>query len=180
MHKGRKHSKYKYSRSRPDLDFISLTAGLPFNLTNSLTFSSVATNGIANGILQWNTNCSHIQQSSYQILVELEDNGIPVLSDYEAFNIEVRPPPITGLIASSVGNSIHLKWNQAICSNALGYNIYKKLGSINTFEECCQPNNLSSYGVSLIHQSSSNSDTTFIDFDSGNWHFILLFCNRNL
>jgi gliding motility-associated-like protein len=151
-----------------DLDFISLTtAGLSFNLANSAsTFSSVATNGIANGILQWNTNCSHIQQSSYPILIELEDNGIPVLSDYEAFNIEVRPPPITGLIASPIGNSIHLKWDKAICSNALGYNIYKKLGSINTFEECCQSPNLSSYGVSLIHQSSSNSDTTFIDFDS--------------
>ena len=151
-----------------DSDFISLTiAGLSFNLTNSpSTFSSVATNGIANGILQWNTNCSHIQQSSYPILIELEDNGIPVLSDYEAFNIEVRPPPITGLIASSVGNSIHLRWDKAICSNALGYNVYKKLGSINTFEECCQSPNLSSYGVSLVHQSLSNSDTTFIDFDS--------------
>ena len=151
-----------------DSDFISLTtAGLSFNLTNSpSTFSSVATNGIANGILQWNTNCSHIQQSSYPILIELEDNGIPVLSDYEAFNIEVRPPPITGLIASPVGNSIHLRWDKAICSNALGYNVYKKLGSINTFEECCQSPNLSSYGVSLIHQSSSNSDTTFVDFNS--------------
>ncbi|MCH1611714.1 MAG: gliding motility-associated C-terminal domain-containing protein [Flavobacteriales bacterium] len=151
-----------------DSDFISLTAaGLSFNLTNSpSTFSSVATNGIANGILQWNTNCSHIQQSSYPILIELEDNGIPVLSDYEAFNIEVRPPPITGLIASPIGSSIHLIWDKAICSNALGYNVYKKLGSINTFEECCQSTNLSSYGVSLVHQSSSNSDTTFIDFDS--------------
>ena len=151
-----------------DSDFITLiTAGLPFNLNNSpSTFSSVATNGIANGILQWNTNCSHIQQSSYPILVELEDNGNPVLSDYESFNIDVRPPPITGLIASSIGNSIHLKWNKAICSNALGYNIYKKLGSINTFEECCQSSNLSSFGVTLIHQSSSNSDTTFMDFDS--------------
>ena len=61
-----------------DSDLISLTtAGLSFNLTNSpSTFSSVATSGIANGILQWNTNCSHIQQSSYPILVELEDNGI--------------------------------------------------------------------------------------------------------
>ena len=151
-----------------DLDFITLiTAGLSFNLNNSPSvFSSVATNGVANGIFQWNTNCSQIQQSSYQVLIELEDNGIPVLSDYEAFNIEVRPPAITGLIASPLGNSIRLIWDKAICSNALGYNIYKKLGTINTYEECCQSSNLSNYGVSLIHQSVSNSDTTFIDFDS--------------
>ncbi len=151
-----------------DLDFITLiTAGLSFNLNNSPSvFSSVATNGVANGIFQWNTNCSQIQQSSYQVLIELEDNGIPVLSDYEAFNIEVRPPAITGLIASPLGNSIRLIWDKAICSNALGYNIYKKLGTINTYEECCQSSNLSNYGVSLVHQSVSNSDTTFIDFDS--------------
>ena len=151
-----------------DSDFITLiTAGLSFNLTNSpSTFSSVATNGIANGILQWNTTCSHIQQSSYPILIELEDNGNPVLSDYEAFNIDVRPPAITGLIASPIGNSIRLKWDKAICSNALGYNIYKKLGAINTFEECCQSPDLSNYGVSLIHQSTSNNDTTFVDSDS--------------
>ena len=151
-----------------DLDFITLiTAGLSFNLNNSPSiFSSVATNGVANGIYQWNTNCSHIQQSSYPVLIELEDNGIPVLSDYEAFNIEVRPPPVTGLIASPLGNSIRLMWNKAICSNAIGYNVYKKLGTINTYEECCQSLNLSNYGVSLIHQSISNNDTTFIDFDS--------------
>ena len=151
-----------------DSDFITLiTAGLSFNLNNSPSiFSSVATNGVANGIYQWNTNCSHIQQSSYPVLIELEDNGIPVLSDYEAFNIEVRPPAITGLIASPLGNSIRLMWNKAICSNAIGYNVYKKLGTINTYEECCQSLNLSNYGVSLIHQSISNNDTTFIDFDS--------------
>ena len=151
-----------------DLDFISLSvSGLPFNLNNSqATFSSVATSGIANGIFQWSTTCNHIQQSAYPILIELEDNGQPVLSDYEAFSVVVRPPKVTGLTVQPIGNSIHLKWDKALCSNALGYNIYKKNGSINLFDECCESSDLANYGVTLIHQSTSINDTTYIDLDS--------------
>ena len=151
-----------------DFDFISLEeSGLPFNLTNSpAVFNSVDNNGLTNGIFQWNTNCSHVQKSSYPILIEVKDNGNPVLSDYEAFNIDVRPPPITGLSAIPIGSSVHMNWDKAICSSALGYNIYKKEGPINTFEECCELSDLSNYGVSLIHQTNSNNDTTYVDSDS--------------
>jgi gliding motility-associated-like protein len=152
----------------PNLDFVSLlVSGLPFNLSNSpATFSSVATSGLANGIFQWSTTCSHIQNSSYPILVELEDNGQPVLSDYESFNIKVRPPKVTGLEVQSIGNSNFLKWDKAFCSNALGYNIYKKSSTININEDCCDSPDLSSYGVTQIHQTNSISDTSFIDSDN--------------
>ena len=151
-----------------DYDFITLiVSGLPFNLNNSpAVFSSVATNGISNGIFQWSTTCNHIQQSSYPILIELEDNGQPVLSDYENFNISVRPPKVTGLSVQPIGNSIYLTWDKAICNNALGYNIYKKNGGINLSEECCESSDLGNYGVTLIHQSSSVNDTSYMDLDS--------------
>ena len=151
-----------------DFDFISLEeSGLPFNLTNSpAVFNSVDNNGLTNGIFQWNTNCSHVQKSSYPILLEVKDNGTPVLSDYEAFNVDVRPPPITGLSAIPIGSSVHINWDKAICSSALGYNIYKKEGPINTFEECCELSDLLNYGVSLIYQTNSYNDTTYVDSDS--------------
>ena len=151
-----------------DFDFITLmVSGLPFNLNNSqAVFSSVATSGIANGIFQWSTTCNHIQQSSYPILIELEDNGQPVLSDYESFNISVRPPKVTGLSVQPIGNSIYLTWDKAICNNALGYNIYKKNGVISLSEECCESSDLENNGVTLIHQSNSINDTSYIDIDS--------------
>ena len=151
-----------------DFDFITLmVSGLPFNLNSSqAVFSSVATSGIANGIFQWSTTCNHIQQSSYPILIELEDNGQPVLSDYEAFNISVRPPKVTGLSVQPIGNSIYLTWDKAICNNALGYNIYKKNSVINLFEECCESSDLTNNGVTLIHQSTSINDTSYLDIDS--------------
>ena len=76
--------------------------------------------GITNGVFQWSTTCEHIQNSSYPILIELEDNGQPVLSDYESFNVSVRPPKVTGLSVQPIGNSVYLRWNKAFCSNALG------------------------------------------------------------
>ena len=150
-----------------DMDFITLMlTGLPLNLNNSpSTFSSVATSGIANGVFQWSTTCEHIQNSSYPILIELEDNGQPVLSDYESFNVSVRPPKVTGLSVQPIGNSVYLRWNKAFCSNALGYNIYKKSSIFSSSENCCESINLSSYGLTLVHQTNSINDTTYIDND---------------
>ena len=103
-----------------------MLSGLPLNLNNSqAVFSSVATSGIANGIFN---GLQHviIFKIFLSKLIELEDNGQPVLSDYEAFNVSVRPPKVTGLSVQPIGNSIYLTWDKAICNNALGYNIYKK------------------------------------------------------
>ena len=87
-----------------DMDFITLMlTGLPLNLNNSpSTFSSVATSGIANGIFQWPTTCDHIQNSSYPILIELEDNGQPVLSDYESFNIKRETAKSNWIVCTSL------------------------------------------------------------------------------
>ena len=148
-----------------DLDFITLMlSGLPLNLNSSpATFSSVATSGIANGIFQWSTTCNHIQNSSYPILIELEDNGQPVLSDYESFNIRVRPPKVTGLSVQAIGNSIFLKWDKAFCSNAIGYKIYKKSNTFSPSENCCDSPDLSGYGLTLVHQANSINDTSYVD-----------------
>ena len=149
----------------PDFDFISLTiSGLPLNLNNSpANFSSVSSSGVANGIFQWQTSCNHIKTAPYQLMVELEDNGQPVFSDYEPFSIEVRPPPVTGLSTQPLGNTVVVKWNKAVCPNALGYNIYRKSGQVSTFEECCGSPDIVSTGMVLVDQKTSINDTVFID-----------------
>lgn len=146
-------------------DLIELSiAGLPLNLPdNSADFSSVSSPGVANGVFQWQTTCNHIANSAYSIIVELEDDGQPVFSDYESFKINVRPPAITGLTVQPIGSSVFLKWNKATCPNALGYNIYRKNTYINPDENCCDNPDINSLGVTLIEQKNDINDTTSID-----------------
>ena len=98
-----------------------------FNLpTNPATFAFVNGNGYANGVINWRTTCSHIRQTPYLVNIQLTDNGNPTLSDFESFNINVRPPEIEGLTISAVGNAVSLTWIKPICNNATGYRVYRK------------------------------------------------------
>lgn len=149
----------------PNSDFIALTlSGLPLNLSNSpAVFSSVSTSGIANGIFSWQTTCQHVKKATYQIMVELEDNGQPVFSDYESFNIDVRPPPVTGISVQPSGNAVVVRWDKATCSNALGYNVYRKTGPVNAFQNCCGDPDVIGAGMTMVHQTTSIVDTSFAD-----------------
>ena len=141
-----------------------LISGLPLNLSNSpANFSSVSSPGITNGIFQWKTTCDHISKSSYSMMVELEDNGQPVFSDYESINIDVRPPQLTGFSAQAVGSNVTMSWNKASCPNAIGYNLYRKANAFSPPENCCNNPNINGLGVTLIEQKSSINDTTYID-----------------
>ncbi len=149
-------------------DVIDLSmSGLPFNLNNNpANFSSVPSTGISNGIFQWQTTCNQIQQSAYQMIVELEDNGQPVFSDYESFSIKVRPPTVTGISVQPIGSSVIIKWDKAICSNAVGYNVYRKTGITSNDQNCCDSPDLISSGMTLIDQKATINDTVSIDNES--------------
>ena len=150
----------------PNQDFLEISeSGLPFNLPISpATFSFTNGNGYANAIVNWKTQCSHIQLAPYLINIQLTDDGTPSLSDFESFNIKVRPPKLDGLSINAVGNSVYLSWNKPICNNATGYKIYRKSGTSSSLANCCDnPNITGNLGMTLIHQINSINDTTYID-----------------
>ena len=146
-------------------DFLELSvSGLPLNLENdSANFSYVSFPGTANGVFQWQTNCFHISNSPYSMVAELEDNGQPVFSDYQTFNIDVRPPPVTGLTVQPIGSSVAINWDRAQCPNALGYKVYRKDNWIEINQNCCDGSDVNSLGVTLIDQKTSIDDTTSLD-----------------
>ena len=149
-----------------NMDNLSLLAsGLPLTLNpNPASFNSVSSPGIANGIFQWQTTCSHIKAGSYTVMVSLTDNGNPVFSDYESFNLNVIPPPLSGISIQPQGNGVIISWSKPICNNAEGYNIYRKAGSaVNVDEDCCEPIDLSGLGFVPIHQIIGINDTTYFD-----------------
>tara|TARA_B100001287_G_scaffold141563_1_gene119074 strand:+ start:7218 stop:9881 length:2664 start_codon:yes stop_codon:yes gene_type:complete len=146
-------------------DLLELSvSGLPLNLENdSANFSHVSLPGVANGIFQWQTNCFHISNSPYNIVAELEDNGQPVFSDYETFNVDVRPPQVTGLTVQPIGSSVVLNWDKSQCPNAIGYRIYRKENQLETNQYCCNNLGVNELDVILIDQKTSIDDTTSVD-----------------
>ena len=95
-----------------NMDNLSLLAsGLPLSLISSpASFNSVSSPGIANGIFQWQTTCSHIKAGSYTVMVSLTDNGNPVFSDYESFNLNIIPPSLSGISIQPQGNGVIISW----------------------------------------------------------------------
>lgn len=152
-----------------NMDNLSLLgSGLPLSLPSSpATFNSVSSPGIANGIFQWQTTCSHIKAGSYSVMVSITDNGSPVFSDYESFNVNVIPPALTGISIQPQGNGVFVSWSKPSCNNAEGYTIYRKAGSLsNAVESCCEPIDLGSDGFLPIHQIIGINDTTYFDNSS--------------
>ena len=96
--------------------------------------------------------------------IQLTDNGNPTLSDFESFNIKIRPPELEGLNISAVGNSVSLTWNKPYCNNATGYSVYRKAGAANPTLNCCDnPGIANNLGMTLIHQTSNLNDTVYTD-----------------
>ena len=159
-----------FSVEGSDVNFDNLdmvASGLSFNVQSSpSTFNAVTSQGIANGVFQWQTNCSHIKSGEYLVLIGLTDDGDPSFSDYESFSINVIPPPLTGLVSSAFGNGVNLSWNISGCSNADGYNIYRGVMPNLPFPNCCAPFSVQDYGFTLVDQVLGNTNNTYFD-DNG-------------
>ncbi|MFZ5554524.1 MAG: gliding motility-associated C-terminal domain-containing protein [Bacteroidota bacterium] len=151
----------------PNGDNVVIEAtGQPFDETISpATFSQPSTATPTTGTFNWNTDCSHIRNWPYQVIFIAEDNDPVVpLIDVSSFNINVNPPPVTGLTVNPLGNSMNLSWDTCSCDNIKGYKIYRKLGSGGaTPSGCCDANTATAMGYTLVGTNIGHTNTTFTD-----------------
>ena len=146
-------------------DLITLKGtGAPFtSVSNPASFSSVTGLSPVSSTFNWNTDCSNIRKSAYSVYFEAVDNGNPDLSDYRQVNITVKAPAPTGLAVTALSGSVNVMWNSTNCINAIGYKIYRKKGSSIGTIDCCSQTSPIDLGYTLVGQTSSLLDTTFID-----------------
>jgi len=146
---------------------------LPVSTENSLiTFpDSVAQIDTIFGTITWNTLCQNIRKQFYQVDFFANDNfgyiqapGITLLSANFLTTITVIPPPPSALIATKESRQISLQWMPSVCDNALGYNIYRKVGEPGFMQDtvCCDMNPTSA-GYELIAFNEGWDSTTYID-----------------
>jgi len=158
----------------PDNHNITLTAtGALFNLNpNPATFTQNFTGpSPITGTFNWQTNCSHVKNTPYQVSFKAEDiptnTNDQALVDIKTIRITVVSPPPTNLNVTPQGTSITLTWIPTICSQAVGYKIYRKSGPSGFVPAQCQTGVPSSTGYNLIATLTGSGITTFIDNNNG-------------
>ena len=145
---------------------VTLTAtGEPLLVTESpAQFSQITDNVPYSTHFVWNTTCSHIKLNPYEVLFKAKDNGPQVeLVSFKTLRIRIIAPKPENLNAFPEGNVIHLDWQPDSCSNAIGYDIYRRNGEDDFEPDSCQTGLPPEAGYTKIGSTTAWLDTTFTD-----------------
>lgn len=155
----------------PDMDVVTLTGnGTPLLLDNSpAEFDQpVYSTGSVSSDFIWQTECSHVRKLPYQMNFKAQDNSIPVnLVDFASLQITVVAPAPQNLVANPVGININLSWKKSICTNAVGYKIYRRNGYYGFIPDNCETGVPSYTGYSKIADITDIDDTLYTDNNNG-------------
>jgi gliding motility-associated-like protein len=158
----------------PDNHNMTLTAtGAVFNFNpNPANFPQNLTGPSAlTGNLTWQTTCNDVSKTAYQVSFKAEDIPTNVndqsLVDIKTIKITVVSPPPTNLNVAPQGTSITLNWTPTVCSQAIGYKIYRRNGSSGFVPAQCQTGVPSSTGYSLITTVVGSGTSSYVDNNNG-------------
>lgn len=124
----------------------------------------------------WQTDCSHLRESFYQVDFYAHDNITDTrgnrLRDMLAANHVTRiylvPQAVENLKAEPGPRRITLTWDRHSCDNVLGYEIYRAFsddgGEAGDSSSCCDSGIRGApAGYELIGRTNGASETTFVD-----------------
>jgi gliding motility-associated-like protein len=163
---------FPVSATDPEGTKVTITAfGGPFNMPDSparINPDPGVGTGTAHTDFEWNTKCSHIRKSAYNVVFKAKDNGYPVnLVNFKNSSVTVIGPPPENLFAIALGNGIDLDWDKEQCSNATGYKIYRKADSSFWDPGFCETGVPSYTGFKLIKVLEGVHNTQFRDDNLG-------------
>lgn len=121
-------------------------------------------NGVASGAFRWQTLCAHVRKQPYLVNLKATDTGRTVsLVDIKNINVYVIAPAIENLQAIPGNDYINLSWTPNICTNASGYNIYRRLGFAGFIPDSCQTGVPPETGYQLIATLNGHSLNSYTD-----------------
>ncbi|HSY75519.1 MAG TPA: hypothetical protein VK890_01605, partial [Bacteroidia bacterium] len=154
--------KFNYTSAEASGDPSTMTAvGQPFTLVPAATFSSTTGNP-SNATFTWQTNCTEVSKTPYQVTVKSTDLTTG-LNAYATTSIRVVAPAPTNLKATVVANSVCLHWNPSVCSQTAGYNIYRAIGCVPFKVTPCATGVSDTTGYVLIASTKGINDTEYCD-----------------
>ncbi|HKK39016.1 MAG TPA: gliding motility-associated C-terminal domain-containing protein, partial [Cryomorphaceae bacterium] len=140
--------------------------GLPFEVENDAILNQGGLMPPVQAIFSWDTECQNVRLQPYQVTFQVTDNGPGVpLVDITTMNITVVAPAPENLEAEAVGSSIQLNWDPSPCSEAIGYKIYRRIGSFGFVPDQCETGVPEYTGFTLIDTTLGLNSTSFLDND---------------
>ena len=156
----------------PDSNNVTLSGtGGPFILANDsaiLDPNPVTGYGHTQAIFHWNTVCGHVKKRPYQVFFKAKDDAQPVnLATIKSVNILVIGPAPKNLITFPMGNSITLNWDNYSCTNATGYQIWRKADSTGYIPNYCETGVPAYLGYSKIADLTDITRISYFDDNNG-------------
>ena len=144
--------------------------GDPFEVQgNKATFPKKSDEIQVTQEFKWNTQCNHIRAYPYFVVFRASDNAPVVnLVDYLDWRIKVVGPAPTGINTEPIGSGVNVTWDYSVCTNAVGYRIYRKEDSLGYVAPNCETGIPASTGYKLIGSTVGPGSTSFFDSDNGN------------
>ena len=151
---------------------IAFATGGPFitgpDLAHFTLVSSKSKQGDATYHFSWQTDCFHVRNQPYQILIKAKDTLTDIsLSTFRLFNINVIGKKPQNLKAKPASTSILLTWDTVVCGNVKGYEIYRRISPSGFVPDSCTTGIPRSYEFVLAGTTKSRLDTLFIDDNKG-------------
>ncbi len=125
--------------------------------------------------LEWQTNCNHISDQYYQIVLRAVDNFNPDstgLAILKTIRIKVVGPPPKNLRSKSVNGQIRLDWDSPydceITDNAYfqGFSVWRKIASSNFAPDTCNPGLTGSPYQKIVFKTTANDGSSYFYVDT--------------
>ncbi len=155
-------------------DVITLTAnGAPFVMAESTAsfIQTVSEPGYAEGEFSWQSSCLNVRRQPYPLNFKAEDNSSPVsLVDIKNVSIVVVGPAVENVTISSTPSTISLAWSPNYCTNATGYNIYRRISASGFVHDFCEVGVPASTGYAKIASIDGINNTSYNDIGISQGH----------
>lgn len=134
---------FNVTATDPDNDPLSLTAfGGPFSVLDPAQPINTSGASPRTATFIWQTECHHVRKQPYFVTFEAEDNpvqfGEQALVDMYTTEITVVAPSPKNPIALAGIEKIDLSWDPEICTEAIGYRIYRREDSFGFIPGNCE------------------------------------------
>ena len=140
-------------------------SGAPFELSPSATVSSLEDiQGFIKFQFNWHTSCSLVRRMPYQAVFKVKDTLTnPNLVDYKSSMIRVVAPAPEHLVLVPTFNSIELSWEPSVCTEAVAYDIYRKVSPSGWNPSSCELGIPDYVGFEKVGQTTDYSSVSFLD-----------------
>lgn len=156
-----------------DGDPVTLTGtGGPLEQTISpATFTQpISSQDTAESTFRWITECNHVQLQPYTMSFRAEDDppsNEVELVDYHTTFITVVGPAPENPTADPQGNAIQLNWEQSICSEVVGYKVYRRIEEYGFEPDTCEVGVPGYTGYQYIGSTNGLAGTSYLDDNGG-------------